>query len=218
MKNIWILLIVGIFAVALTSTNVHAIRSTKHESFTDPDYLNYQPRKIVLVVENTDNETRAAILKKIQKKFEKFGVTVVGYRNLLPPTRNWTPEDRAAIYEREGIDSVLVVTAGASASSVMHIATQSFGTTKVSGSTFGNTFNATGQSNTTSYNIYSVKSKADFSAILLDVSNSRIVWYVDVRTKAGGYLFVGDKRDGKAVAKEIIKALEDDGHIIEIDK
>lgn len=218
MKHKWLFLVFGVFCIALISPDANAIRSTKHESFTDPDYLNYRPYKIVLVVENTDNRSRAAIQKKLKDKFEKFGVTIVGYRNLLPPTRNWTPEDRARIYEREGIDSVLIVTAGESASSVIHFATQSFGTTRVSGSTFGNTFSATGQTNTTTYNLYSVKSKADFSAILLDVSNSRTIWYVDVRTKAGGTLFVGGKRDGKAISKEIVKALKEDGHIFEVGK
>ena len=150
MRLLMVFISIFIFSLIIPEFGVrdaNALRSTKHESYTDPAYVDYRPHKILVVVERADNRGRQALQKKIKEKFAKFGVTAIGYRELLPPTRNWTAQEREAIYNRNGIDSILVVTAGASASSVFRIATQTYGTTRVTGRVYGNNFSATARSN-----------------------------------------------------------------------
>ena len=67
----------------------------------------------------------------------------------------------------------------------------------------------------TSYNVYSKKSLANFSAVLLDISKNRTVWYADILVKAYGSGFVSKKGDAKGVSKGIIRALVKDKHVME---
>jgi hypothetical protein len=207
-------LLAFILTAAILAAPAYAFRSVKFESYTDPDYKDYRPQKVVLLVANTSNEIRTQIEERMADGFAKRGVTVISYRRLFPPTRTWAKEDQLAIYEREGVDSGLIVTAGASASSVIPVATQTYSSATVFGS-YGSqgTFNATGSGTSTTYNIMSAKSVAEFSAVLLDLKQNRTAWYVDVTTKAGGTLFVSEKGDAKALVKGVVDALESDGHV-----
>ena len=75
------------------------------------------------------------------------------------------------------------------------------------------TVRGTANTNATSYNIVAASSVADFSAVLLDVSNARTAWYADITTKAQGTLFVGGKGDAKGAVKGVIEGLIDDDHL-----
>ena len=187
-----------------------AFRSTDVESYTDPDYQGYQPKKVMIVVENAGQETRSEIEERLTKALEKKGVSVVINRRLFPPTRQYSAEEKLKVFETQGIDAALIVTIGASASSVMQMATQTYGTMQVN--SYGNS--AYGSGNATSYNIYSAKSKAEFSAVLLDITQNRAAWYADVLVKASGTLFVSEKGDAKGLVKGVIDGLEEDGHVV----
>lgn len=192
----------------------NAFRSTKFESYTDPDYKGYTPKRVVLLVASQSFQLREVVKNRLIKSFEKKGVVIIPYRKLFPPTRTWSAEDQVKIYKRENIDSGLIVTAGTSSSAVIPIATQTYGTTNVFGS-YGSrgTFHGSANSDSTSYNIYGARSIANFSAVLLDIGKNRTVWYADIVVKASGTAFVSKKGDAKGVTKGIIRGLEKDGHI-----
>jgi hypothetical protein len=198
----------GLLAM-LTCSPALAFRSTDVESFTDPDYQGYQPKKVMIVVENASQETRSEIEERLTKALEKKGVAAFTNRRLFMPTRQYSAEERLKVFETQGIDSALIVTIGATASSVMQVATQTYGTAQVS--SYGNT--AYGSGNATSYNIYSAKSKAQFSAVLLDITQNRAAWYADVLVKAAGTLFVSEKGDAKGLVNGVMDSLEEDGHL-----
>ena len=199
--------------IGLCSTAT-AFRSTDFESYTDPDYKDYVPSKIILLVANTSNDMRVEIEKRLRETFKKKDIVLVSYRELFPPTRTWTKDEQVTIYEREQVDSGLIVAAGASSSSVIPIATQTYGSTSVFGS-YGSegTFNAAATSNSTSFNVTTRKSVAEFSVVLLDIKSNRTVWYSDITTKAGGTLFVNAKGDAKGLVAGVMKGLEKDGHV-----
>ena len=142
---------------------------------------------------------------------------LVDIKKMFPPTREWTSEARNKILIDRKVDAVIIVTPGASSSSVIPVATQTYGsysgtyTGSTYGSTTSGTVNMSGTS--TSYNIMSARSEAEFSAILFDVRESRVAWYADIFTKAGGTLFVSGKGDAKAAAKGVIKGLIENGHL-----
>lgn len=198
----------------MACSSASAFRSTDVESFTDPDYKDYQPKKIMLVVENASQEMRSAIEERLAKNLQKKGVEVIPNRKVFPPTRDYTPEDKAKVLAAESIDSALVITIGASSSSVMAIATQTHGTTRINGSTnnYGG-FNATARTKANSQNIYTASSKAEFSAVLFDVAQNRAAWYADVQVKAKGTAFVSEKGDAKGLVGAVIDGLEKDGHV-----
>lgn len=191
----------------------HAFRSIDFQSYTDPDFLDYRPKHLLLIVEGGSFETRQQIEERMTKEFAKRGVTVVPVRELFPPTRQWTPSAQEELIAKHGVDSRLVVTVGASASTIIPVATQTYGSASVYGNATGNTFNAHGTSSSTSYNIFSAKSKAEFSAILIENSSNRVAWYADLLVKAGGTLFVSEKGDAKGLVNGVVEALENDGHL-----
>lgn len=199
--------IVVLTALLFLCSSAHAFRSTKVESSVDPDYRDFHPTKIVLVVENASQEARGVIEERIIEELGEKGVEVIANRKLFLPTRQYTPEDRLTTFQKEGIQAALVVTIGAAASSVMAVATQTWGTANIQPS--GQGYHASGTS--TAVPIYNAKSKAEFSAVLFDVSKNRTAWYADVLVKAQGTLFVGEKGDAKGLVKGVIEGLEDDG-------
>jgi regulator of sigma D len=194
-----------------------AFRSTNTESFTDPDYKDFRPKKVVVMVLDASNETRSVIEDRLIDKLADYGVVAIKERALFPPTRVWTPEARAAILKANSVDSSLIVAAGSSSASIMNVGTQTYATTNVSGTvnTTGNQSNVygTATTNATSYNLTAAHSVADFSAVLVDVSNGRTAWYADITTKAHGMAFVSGKGDAKGAAKGVIEGLANDGHV-----
>lgn len=203
-----------------------AFRSTNTESFTDPDYKDFRPQRVLVIVVNADNDARASIEARIIERLAEYRVVGLKEREIFPPTREWTSDSRAAILKANGIDSSLMVAVGESSASIRNIGTQTFATTNISGTvdatsarTGPNTVNTSGtvrgtaQTNATSYNLVAASSKADFSAALIDVSNGRTAWYAEITTKAQGTLFVGGKGDSKGAVKGIIEGLVDDGHL-----
>jgi hypothetical protein len=215
MESIKTVRIVALVALLLGSGAASAFRSTDVESYTDPDYKGYQPKKVMLVVENASQEMRMEIEERLTKELAKKGVEVISNRKLFPPTREFSTEDRQRILAAESVDSALVVTIGESASQVMAIATQTRGTAQMNAQpSGGGGYNATGTMNSTSQNIYAAKSKAEFSAVLFDAAKNRAAWYADVQVKAQGTLFVSEKGDAKGLAGAVIEGLEDDGHLV----
>lgn len=205
----------GLLALLLClSVPAQAFRFIDVQSFTDPDYVGYQPKKLVVMVIGGTHEVTAEIIERVTTQLAKKGIQAFPARSLFPPTRTWAEADQAAIYEKNEIDSGLIVTVGASASQIIPIATQTYGSSNVFGNVNSSgTFNAQGTSSATSYNIMAAKSKAEFSAVLLDIKRNRTVWYADILVKAQGTLFVSEKGDAKGVVNGIVKGLEDDGHV-----
>lgn len=194
-------------ALMLAATSAHAFRSTKVESTLDPDYRGFRPTKVLLAVENASQEVRSEIEERLTKELGAKGVQVVPNRKLFLPTREYSPQDRLATFEKEGIQAALVVSIGETASSIMAVATQTYGTANIQPS--GQGYYATGSS--TAVPIYNARSKAEFSAVLFDVAKNRAAWYADVLVKAQGTLFVSEKGDAKGLVKGVVEGLEDDG-------
>ena len=207
-KNIQSILVLLVLSFMTFSS--HALRSTDFEAYTDPDFVDYKFTKVMLVVEGSFAATKM-ISERLQKEFSKRDIDLVDHKRLFPPTREWTPEARNDALTKNLIDAVLVVTPGASAVSTMPGITQTYG--RASGNYNNNTGSFSGSGTSTSYHMLDTRSSAEFSAVLLDVKTSRIAWYADILTSAGGAFFVGTAGDAKAVAKGIIKGLVKNDHL-----
>ena len=214
-KLVSLTLFAALVLAPLVPGTSHAFRSTKQESFTDPDYLDYRPKNVVLLVISGNFEAREIMEDRMVKELGKRGIRVYLQSELFPPTREWTAEAQHAIYEKYAIDSGIILTTGASSSAVIPIATQTYSSSNVFGNYNSGTgnLNAYGSGSSTTYNIVGAKSEAAFSAIMLDLAANRTVWYSDIFTKAGGTLFVSPKNDAKAAVKGLVNGLIEKGHI-----
>jgi hypothetical protein len=191
------------------ASSAQAFGSTDVESFTDPDYVGFQPKRVLIQVLQAEPDMRTLVEDYIIKEFTKRGLTAIPERQVFIPTRQWTPTDRQEALAKSEIGVAIVITFGASAASVIPVATQTYGSAQAYRT--GNHASLNGQA--TTYNIVKVTSKAQFSALLVDVKEGCTAWYADAVTKASGALFVGDKSDAKSVAGAAVKQLIEDGHI-----
>jgi len=210
--------IFALLFIIFVVSNVNAFRSSDYQSFTDPEYQNFQPKHTLIYVRSESSSMRIEIEKRVNKYFSKKGVKVSSYLDLFPPTRQWSSDESKARIEQYGVDSVLVITPGMSTKQVIPTMQNTFSNTTLNGTaqqTSPNSarFNGNAQTNSTTYNTNYAKSKAEFSAILLDPSNGKTAWMADIVVKAGGTFFVSEKGDAKGAVKTILKALEKDGHV-----
>ncbi len=208
---------ISCIAFLLFSLNSSAFRSSDYQSFTDPDYINFQPKHTLVHVSNASSSMRIEIEKRVEKYFTKKGMKVSLYSALFPPTRKWSYEQIDSRITQYGIDSVLVITPGMSTKQVIPIMKNTFSNTNINGTVQQTTpnsarFNGNAQTNSNTYTTNYAKSKAEFSAILFDPSNGKTAWMADIVVKAGGTFFVSEKGDAKGAVKTILKALEKDGH------
>ena len=213
MKKIFALtaaLLVALFS----SPNALALRSTKVDGHTDPEYVGYKPKKVLVVVHAGTTEMRLITEERLVERLGDFGVEASTERRVFPPTREWTPEMRVEILKRQEFDSTLIVAAGANSSSVIPYARQTYGTANTSGQVHGNgAFNAQTNASTTSYDLVIARSSAEFSSVLVENGSGNTIWYGDILTKAGGTLFVGEKGDAKASVRGVIEGLQEAGHL-----
>jgi len=200
---------IGLLLISLL-TPAWSLRSMEFEAYTDPDFNGYTFTKVLLVVEGGFEATKI-IRKRLTKQFSKRSIVLVEQKRMFPPTREWSAQDRNRILKDEGVGAVLVISPGASAASIMPAITQTYGS--VQGNYNEGTGSFSGSGSSSSYQIYSAKSKAEYSAVLFDIQSSRTAWYIDILTKASGTVFVGEKGDAKAAAKGVIKGLIENGHI-----
>jgi hypothetical protein len=199
-----------IFLVAISFSDAsYAFRSTKQESYTDPDYLDYQPKTVVVQVVAENFEARQIIEERLTADLEKRGIKVYLHNELFPPTRDWDDAKRREIFERYSIEAGIVVGVGASSQQIAQVGSYTSGSATATSS--GSSSTAYGSSTTTP--IISASSNAAFSGLLIDLSENRIAWTSDIYTKASGTLFVGGKGDAKAAAKGIIDGLIEDNHL-----
>jgi hypothetical protein len=201
----FLLALLTLFAAA----DAFALRSTKQESFTDPDYLEYQPKVVAILVLSDNLEVRTIIQERLAKDLEKRGIKVFFHEKLFPPTRDWDDAQRAEIYEKYSIEAGIVVGVGESSQDIRQYGSQTWGSANATA--YGNSATAYGSSTTTA--LVSATSNASFSGVMVDLSENRIAWTSDIYTKASGTLIVGAKGDAKAAAKGIINGLIENNHI-----
>ena len=193
------LFLVVVLALSFASP-AHAFRSTKQETFTDPDYIGYKPKTVMVSVLADDFEVREVIEKRLSRDLRKKGLTVYAERDLFLPTRQLDAAQREAVLAERQVDAIIIIGIGASSNDV---------------SQMGSSNLSTGYGSSTSVPFISAKSRSSFGAVLIDATNGRTAWTTDIFTKAGGLLFAGGNKDAKACAKAVVKGLAQSGHLVD---
>lgn len=202
--------LVLLLAIGL-SEPAQAFRSEKTQSYTDSDYKEYRPKKLLLVVANAYPEFRQEVEKSLQKNFQAIGVELVDPRALFPPTRQYSGEAKKEIFNRNGIEAVLVIGFGAADQITIPMVMASYQEKTYS-------FDGAADPNSASFNPVvtglgtPLSSEKIFSVVLADNSAERVAWFADITVKAKGWAFVSSKGDARALADEITKTLIKDGH------
>jgi len=97
------LLVVLHVAVGCARTRVTRVR--------DPDYLATSFRSPAIYADIVDLQQRQLVEEAMVQELGRLGVSARTAINLIPPTRNYVPEERLTLLRGAGIDSLVVVAA-----------------------------------------------------------------------------------------------------------
>ena len=154
--------------------------TTSTTGFVDPDYREsgYEISKVVIQVNGTTMEETQIAEQKLSEKFNAHGVQTVKFTDLVPPTRDYTPEKVASLIKKTGAESLFSIYIGKDTVESHVPVTYHPGTTTSQVNTIGNysyvTTNTTPGYTTGGYST-SEPIMASISS-LTDLSKGRMVW------------------------------------------
>lgn len=179
--------------------------STQVRDFTDPDYINYTAKKLLIDAPSPFFE------ESFSYKLKDIDVQYAPTTNLFLPTRTYTAEEKVEIIRRNGFDSLLIISISGDnqSSDVVGYNTNSYANAYSTG--YGNAY-ASGASTTVP--IVSNNRNTQAQAKLYDTKNGRIIWVGNLNTKASGSLYMSNSSTVNSMTKEIINSLLQKRHLI----
>jgi hypothetical protein len=79
-------------------------------SFKDPAYAGAEFKRIAIIADLSDLEWRKRLESRMTESFKEWGIMAVESNMLIPPTRQWSPEERLNVLAKNGVDGYLSVT------------------------------------------------------------------------------------------------------------
>lgn len=175
--------------------------STRVKDFTDPDYISFISKRLVIESPSqTFTDYFADALRRIDVEY-------ISSDKLFLPTRSYTKDERLKTMEKKGFDSVLLVdfSGGSRSSSVVAYNTS----TRIYGGGYGNTY---ASSSTIPISTHRRNSQA--RAKLYNIKTGRIIWVGNLHTSASGALYMSNSSTVKSMTKSIVASLLRKGHLI----
>jgi len=171
---------VRIALIILLIVSCSACVKTKLTTYRDPAYASgYFLGKVLVAAQGLPLAERNAVESSFVEQFQTTNVIAVRSLDLMPPTRQLSPEDIKRVIENNGIDSILSMTdytKGTDTAYVpqTHVPGQSTSTVTFYGNmAYVNTQTTPGYT----YGGFNVrKPRYSYTLSLFDTSNSSIVW------------------------------------------
>ena len=178
-----------------------AFRHTDIDGYTDPAYIGYTFKTVVVQMPNLSLGFKKQIEKRLAAQFRKMKIKMLLHDDLFPPTRQWTEAASRAIYEQHDVDAGLIISLGSAGSTttpgmVMYNATTVGGVTS-------------GYATQTVFHY----DNASFQIALVDADSKDTVWIGELDTRGAGLLFTGQKSTAKSLVKGLIKEWKSAGHL-----
>jgi hypothetical protein len=205
MKKLRLTRHIGFLKVAFALTVVlglSAFRHTDIQGHTDPNYVGYTFRAVVVQFPNASLTFRNHAIKQLNKQLKKRKIRLYQHDELFAPTREWSEEATRAIYEQNGIDAGLVITMGSIGSE------STPGAVLYNASTVGGT--TSGYATQVTYH----SDHASFEIALVDIDTKDTVWIGELDTRGAGLLFTGSKSTAKGLIKGLVKEWDRAGHLV----
>lgn len=194
--KIYILVIATLFLTGCVSTNVR--------DFTDPDYMGFQSKK--LLIESPSH----LIEESFSNELKNIDVVYYLSSSIFIPTRTYTTKDKLKIMKDKGFDSLLTINISGDhqSSNVVGYNTNSYASAYSTG--YGNAY-ASGTSTTIPIVAHNRNSKAQ--AKLYEVKTGRVIWVGNLDTSAQGSLYMSNSTTADSIAEEAVVSLLKKGHL-----
>lgn len=182
--------------------------SSSVKGFTDPDYVGYKPKKILVLMPE-------GFSKAFKSQIEIFTTTEAVTKNdLFLPTRTYTDKKLLDIINENNIDATLSISVESDNSSTSVSSYQTY--TNATAQNIGNTTTATGTTTTVPVTTSQRKSSAKIklnSLAAINNSETQTVWIGSVNTSAKGDIYTDSASTMNSMAKETVQELIRAGHL-----
>ena len=211
-----------LLAAILLSVALCSCIKTKVKGYTDADYHSRQVSRVAIHVLDAPLNFSEALERRAVARLSKLGVTAIPLYQILPPTRNYTVDERRNALGAARVEAVLMFSLGYSESSERLIGMygSSNSNTYLSGtvSSYGSTsyISGTGTTNTTTYSTPVIASNRNSggSAALWDWQAGRAIWVGTFSTESGGAFYQSDGKHAYSAADSVIQELVNSKHFI----
>lgn len=193
-----------LFILALFTMSLTACISTHVRDFTDPDYISFQSKKILI-------ETPSHLFEEsFSNELKNIDVIYASSSSIFIPTRTYTAKDKLKIMEDKGFDSLLTINISDNhqSSKVVGYNTSSYANAYSTG--YGSAY-ASGTS--TSIPIVSHNRNSKAIAKLYEVKTGRIIWVGNLDTSASGALYMSTSTTVDSMVEEIVVSLLKKRHL-----
>lgn len=165
--------------------------SAKTTGFVDPDYRDrgYEVSKVVVQINGATMEETQLAEQKLSEKFNTHSVTAIKFTDIVPPTRDYSPEQVADLIRKTGADSLFSISISKDTVESYVPVTYHPGITTSEVNTYGNhsyvsTYTTPGYTS----GGYSTSSPIMASlSSLTDLKESREVWRAEGQASGGGW-------------------------------
>lgn len=205
MRNIY-------FALTIVlSATIASCAETSITAFKDPAFASRVFQKPAIYVNSEDLTWRQSIEDTMVTELGKKGVIAVASMSLTPPTRTYSPEERAQVLAESDIDALIVIQIGDTGVETRYVPqTSTTTTTTGTATTYGENTTYQGQSHTTSSGGYNQSFPwAEMSTFVVDLASGQKAWIASSHTGGNAYASFNDIRT--SYCKEIIRQLLTDG-------
>lgn len=214
--------------VGLAGFTLAACANDRVASYVDPAYRTQgaQDYRVAVVGRDMALNEQTALAEAARAEFRDRGVTAFNGMDIVPPTRDLSPEEAREAYSKAGVTAILEITStdkdvyteqepasvmagtGTRHTTVYRERKLIDGTDLLTDKTYVSTHEhpayVSGGYSTT-------RSIAAYTARLIDVSNGKVIWQSDTKVSRSGKNF---ERHARATAEDFVERLEEDGVIL----
>lgn len=182
--------------------------TTSATTVRNPQYDDIRFDKIMVSAPFQDLELRKQTEGEFVEDLRYYGVDAVAAIDLLPPIKQYSDEEIAAVIDKHDIDGVMTIALTDAYSEQGYVPP----TTSTTGSTSITNSSIYSQSTTTTSGGYYVsKPRAEFEINLFDAGNAEVVWKATSLTR--GDAFSNYKTLIRSVSDEIVRTYVDEADI-----
>ena len=201
--------------VAIAAMLLSGCVRTTMTSFVDPAQRGAPKYQTIAVMGvGLSLQERDAFEKAGVASLAKVNVKAISGLEILPPTRNWTTQDIANVFQKNGVQAVLYVEDSSKGTEHSYVPpTYTPGQTYVTTQNYGyfSTFqvNQTPSTYTPGYTIS--KPRASYKVNLMNAQNGAMVWAAEAESRGAAADNYSDM--SKALAEKAVTKLKEDGLI-----
>ena len=191
-------------ALALTMAWLTGCASTEIVGYSDPAYQSASYTSTVVHAQNVGLAKAADLEGSICQELSAKGIDCRPFQSLFPPTRSHSADSVFRSLQKQGVDSLIILSPGGDYSSSSTFGYQSFGSANAVGG------QVSASSSTIPMTAFSRQSH--MRILVVDASAREVAWLGDAKTEGQGLANTSDSAFMSSLSQEVARALDSSPH------